>query len=107
MSETAGVEILEVVAPGFARVPGLIVAFSAVPRSRKSGFPIALPVSSSTLPTTSFAAPLLYLLCLSSEMLIRPRADRSRGLNESNLLLCQPVARPWSLMFILMLLRLF
>src|SRR4029077_8983208 len=31
--------------------------FSAVPRSRKSWFPIALPVSSLTLPTASFAVP--------------------------------------------------
>lgn len=35
----------------------LPATFSAVPRSRKSGFPIALPVSSLTLPATSFAVP--------------------------------------------------
>ena len=39
--------------------------FSAVPRSSKSWFPIALPVSSLTLPTASLPNLLLYRVCLS------------------------------------------
>ena len=48
--------------------------FSVVPRSSKLGFPTAFPVSSFTLPATSFAVPFTLSVVLEFMLLIRRRS---------------------------------
>src|SRR4029077_14128932 len=49
--------------------------FSVVPRSCRSGFPIAFPVSSLTLPATCLAVPFTLSVALEFMLRIRPRTS--------------------------------